>query len=254
MAQLQLRLLGGFLLRDAARPRPLPARKAQALLAYLALRAGRAHARSALTHLLWCETGDKQSRQSLRQTMVRLRRTLAAAHRTALVAQGDTVTLNPAALDVDVMQFERLVRRGTPEALQAAVALYHGPLLDGFRVAEAPFEEWLDSERARLHELAVDALRRLLARHVRTGRVETAVEIATRLVALDPLQEDAHRTLMRLYARQGRRAAALRQYQSCVAIQQKELGVEPEPETKRLYLEILQRAAPTPPRRPAGGR
>src|SRR5437763_12773324 len=49
---------------------------------------------------------------------------------------------------------------------------------------------------------------------------------------------------MRLHARQGRRAAALRQYQACVAIQQKELGVEPEPETKRLYLEILQRAAP----------
>jgi hypothetical protein len=49
---------------------------------------------------------------------------------------------------------------------------------------------------------------------------------------------------MRLYVRQGRRAAALRQYQTCVAILQKELGVEPEPETKRLYLGILERAAP----------
>jgi tetratricopeptide (TPR) repeat protein len=158
--------------------------------------------------------------------------------------QGDTVALNPAEIEIDVVQFERLARRGTPEALDAAVALYHGPLLDGFRITAPAFEAWLDAERARLHDLVVDALRRVLARHVKAGRVEPATHAAARLVALDPLQEDVHRTLMRLYARQGRRAAALRQYQACVAVQQKELGVEPEPETKRLYLEILQRTVP----------
>jgi len=244
MARLGLRLLGGFLLRADARARPLAMRKAQATLAYLALRAGRPHTRDALTGLLWDETREKQARQNLRQTMVRLRRGLAGTHRPALVVQGDTVALNPAEIEIDVVQFERLARRGTPEALDAAVALYHGPLLDGFRITAPAFEAWLDAERARLHDLVVDALRRVLARHVKAGRVEPATHAAARLVALDPLQEDVHRTLMRLYARQGRRAAALRQYQTCVAVQQKDLGVEPEPETKRLYLEILQRTVP----------
>src|SRR5436190_818665 len=114
MAQLSLRLLGGFLLRADARPRAVPVRKAQALLAYLALRAGRAHARDSLTALLWADTPDKQARQNLRQTMVRLRRAFDGSRRPALVAQGDTVTLNPGAVDVDVAQFERFVRRGTP--------------------------------------------------------------------------------------------------------------------------------------------
>ena len=76
------------------RPRALPARKAQALLAYLAVRAGRAHARETLTGLFWGDVGERQARQSLRQTMVRLRRALAGSPR-ALVAQGDTVTLTP---------------------------------------------------------------------------------------------------------------------------------------------------------------
>src|SRR5437667_186251 len=84
-----------------ARPRAVPVRKAQALLAYLALRAGRAHARDSLTALLWADTPDKQARQNLRQTMVRLRRALDGGRRPALVAQGDTVTLNPGALDLD---------------------------------------------------------------------------------------------------------------------------------------------------------
>src|ERR1041384_989507 len=142
-AQLSLRLLGGFFLHADARPRPLPVRKAQALLAYLAMRAGRAHQRDALTDLLWSGTGDKQARQSLRQIMVKLRRVLAGARRSALLIQGDTVSLNPAALD-------------------AAIALYHGPFLDGFRTGEAEFDQWLAAERARLHELGLDALRRVV--------------------------------------------------------------------------------------------
>src|ERR1051326_5619492 len=76
MAQLSLRLLGGFLLLADTRPRAVPVRKAQALLAYLAVRAGRAHARDGLTSLFWADTPDKQARQNLRQTMVRLRRAL----------------------------------------------------------------------------------------------------------------------------------------------------------------------------------
>ena len=118
-------------------------------------------------------------------------------------------------------------------------------------MAAPAFEEWLQSERARLAELAVDALRRLVDRHVKAGRVEAATHAATRLLAFDSLQEEVHRTLMRLHVRQGRRAAALRQYQTCVAVLQKELGVEPEARTKRLYLEILQHTAAPGARRPS---
>src|SRR5258708_2488773 len=128
MARLSLRLLGGFVLRADGRARPLPLRKAQATLAYLALRAGRTHTPDPLTGLLWGDTQEKQARQSLRQTMVRLRRGLAGQRHPALVVQGDTVTLNPAAIEIDVLAFERLARRGTPEALDAAIALYQGPL------------------------------------------------------------------------------------------------------------------------------
>ena len=64
------------------------------------------------------------------------------------------------------------------------------------------------------------------------------------LLAIDPLHEAVHRTLMRLYLQLGRRGAALRQYQHCVAVLRRELGMEPEPETKQLYQQIL-RARPS---------
>ena len=74
---------------------------------------------------------------------------------------------------------------------------------------EPLFEEWLVTERERLREVALDGLTRLLAHHARSAGPERAIQTAVRLLGLDPLQEAVHRTLMRLYARQGRRGAAL---------------------------------------------
>src|SRR5260370_762935 len=61
-----------------------------------------------------------------------------------------------------------------------------------------------------------------------------------RLLALDPTRETGHRALMRLYAAQGERAAAIRQYQLCMATLRRELGVQPAAEPRDLYFEVLR--------------
>src|SRR5437867_9022043 len=160
--------------------------------------------------------------------------------------EGETIALNPATVEVDAAVFERLVSERTPGALERAVTLYHGDLLEGIGVNEAPFAEWLTSERERLRELALQAFANLLAHQSKAGQTQRAIQTAVRLLAIDASQEVVHRALMRLYARQGRRGAALKQYQVCVAALQRELGTEPEPETKQLYQEILQRRASEP--------
>ncbi|HUF76589.1 MAG TPA: AAA family ATPase, partial [Longimicrobiales bacterium] len=228
----------------------LASKKAQALLARLALRPGRTQPRDALTALLWADTDDRQARHSLRQTLLDLRKALGAGKR-ALI-DGDQLGLDPSVIDVDVAAFEQLVAQGTPESLEGAAALYQGELLEGFTLREAAFEEWLQAQRERLRESALEAMARLLSLQTEGGATEPAIRTAVRLLALDPLQEGVHRMLMRLYARQGRRAGALRQYQVCVSVLQRELGVEPEPATKAVYQEILrdQQARAVVPRSP----
>ncbi|MGH7389458.1 MAG: ATP-binding protein [Candidatus Rokuibacteriota bacterium] len=214
------------------------ARKVRALLAYLALQPGRAHARDRLTGLLWPDVGEVQARQSLRQALAGLRRAISKTG--ALVVDADTVAMDPSRIDVDVPRFERLAAEESPARLEQAVVLYRGDLLDGFQVKSPTFEDWLVTERERLRELVRQALAKLLGHQTRTGAVEAAIQTARRLLALDPLREDVRRALMRLYIAQGQRGPALREYQSCVGILRRELGVEPEPATKRLYQEILQ--------------
>jgi DNA-binding SARP family transcriptional activator len=215
--------------------------KVKALLAYLALHAGQPQHRDKLMSLLWGDTTDRQARLSLRQAVFQLRRALGDIAGSAVVMEGDTLSLDPVVVAVDAREFERLARLGILEALPDAAALYRGELLEGLVVDERPWEDWAMTERQRLHELAIEVFARLLRHEMESGKDEAATQRALRLLALDPLQEPVHRALMRLYERRGRRATALRQYQACVDLLRRELGSEPESETRRLYAEILQR-------------
>jgi TolB-like protein/Tfp pilus assembly protein PilF len=172
------------------------------------------------------------------------------------------VKLDTAAVSIDVAEFERLTGEGTPQAVARAIGLYRGDLLDGLEVRDPAFEEWLLMERQRLRDLAGEALANLLARHMADRAHEQAAPVARRLVGLDPLREDAHRALMRIYAEQGQTALALKQFQTCRDRLQAELGVRPEVETERLYQSIHQdrsttspsardAAAPIPPAEPS---
>jgi DNA-binding SARP family transcriptional activator/predicted ATPase len=240
MGRLNLALLGGFQGRvGAAAPLRLPTRKTKALLAFLALPPGRSHPREKLASLLWGGMPEPQARQGLRQSLFALRKAVGVPPVTLLI-DGETVALNPSAVDVDVAEFEREVAEGTPAALDRAAALYRGEFLEGLAVQEAPFEEWLLTERERLRELALEALAKLLHHHRTMGATEAGLQTALRLLALDPLQEPVHRAVMRLYVQLGRRASALRQYQNCIGVLQRELSVEPETTTKQLYQEILR--------------
>ena len=230
-AVLRLTLLGGYEARLASgASATVPLRKAQALLAYLAVVAagGAPASRERVAALLWGDRSDEQARASLRQAMFMRRRAIGDHDGRVIVAEADRVHLDPARAHSDVADFERAVAEASPAPLAHAASLYRGELLDGFTLSEAAFEDWLALERTRLRNLALGALDRLAAHHA-GSEPEHAIEILDRLVEIDPLQEQAHRALMRLHAQLGRRAAALRQYETCASVLRRHLDVAPEP-------------------------
>ena len=239
MATLYIDLLGGFAAHlgtgDALE---IKGRKTRALVAYLALKPGRACPREELVGLLWGDRGEAQARSSLRQSLSELRKALGVAGDSVLIAGRDTVALDVKGVEVDAVTFERLADDGTAEALEAAAELYRGDLLDGIAVHDPAFEDWLAGERGRLRGRACDALNGLLGHHVESGDARAAIATAGRLLALDPLQEAVHRALMRLYAGRGERTLALKQFRACRDALATELGVLPEAETEQLAEEI----------------
>ena len=235
---LKLRLLGRFEARLGSGP-PLvfATRKSQALLACLALRMGHSQPRDSLIALLWGDADPPRARQNLRQALTEVRRLLRG--NPGLVSDRETVALRGNGVESDVMAFDRLLSERTPDALEQALNLYRGELLEGFSLDEEAYEDWLGTARERMRMRAVQGLAELLVQQVNTEQDEKAISTATRLVDLEPYHEPAHRALMRLHQRQGRRGLALRQYQLCVRVLQQELGTEPEEETRLLYQDIV---------------
>ena len=240
MSTLKISLFGGFRAQfDSGEKLQVSTKKAQALLAYLAMKPGQPQPRDKIAALLWGDTGEEQARHSLRQTLVGLRKALSGAE-SILRTESDALSLDPEQIEVDANELQRLASQDKEEVLEKASTLYQGDLLEGLNVNEDPFEEWLLSERERLRELAQEVLARLIGMYGRAKNFEMAAKTANRLLALDPLQEAVHRTLMRVYAQMGRRESALKQYQTCVAVLEKELGMEPDEETKQVYEDILR--------------
>jgi DNA-binding SARP family transcriptional activator len=242
MPRLALMLFGGFEARVAARALPSLPVKTHALLAYLGMRPGYRHPREKLAALLWGNANRARARDSLRHALAALRKAFGPAAASFLIDDGQMFTLDPEAVDVDVVTFERRLAETTPEAIDEAAALYRGDLLDGLALGEPAFDDWLRGERERLRGRAVEALAAALAHHDGAGARERAIDVARRLLELEPLREVTHRTLIRLYAACGRRDEALQHYERCVAMLQRELGVEPDHETTRLYQDALQQA------------
>lgn len=249
---LRLSLLGApEALCDGA-PLAVDTRKATALLAYLALEPGR-HGRDSVAALLWPEYAPDRARAALRRTLSTLRSALGGRW---LAIARDAVSLERDGVLLDVDEFRRLAGGGVADLEQAA-ALQRGEFLAGFGLRDsAPFDDWQSLHAGTLARELGAVLDRLAEELGAAGSHARAIEHARRRLALDPLNEGAHRRLIELYGASGDRAAALAQYRECVRILHRELGVGPTGETTAAYHAVREgvtppgaASAPPPPRR-----
>jgi TolB-like protein len=238
----ELRLLGPLSLAiDGRELHQLP-RKADALLALLALQPGRPIARETVADFLWTDRGPEQARHSLRQTLLVLRRSVGDG---LILGEGNSLVIPWGTLAVDAIEFEARAASSDRDVLAEAAALYRGALLENRAPVATRFDDWLAVERSRFAALAATILRRLAAARGAAGEFETAIAAAMRLLAIDNLREDSHRLLIELLARAGRRGEALRQFDIVTELLKRELGVRPDGETDALVRRIrMESSAP----------
>ena len=200
---------------------------------------GERKSRDTLATLFWPEYDAGHARAALRRTLSVLSKALDGE---GLLVDRSTVALDRERVWLDVVEFRRLVGQGR---LAEAVALYRGDFLAGFGLRDSiEFDDWQFFELEELKRAYAGALERLARDEAERGDLDSAVDYARRWLALDSLQEPAHRLLMQLYAWSGQRAVALRQYRECVRVLDAELGVGPLGETTDLYEAILEDRVP----------
>ena len=214
-------------------PQPPPrGRKAWALLAYL-LTTESASSRHWLAQLLFADADDPLNALSWNLTQIR-----------RLLGDGASIAGDPVVLRLPHGSFVDVHALTAGTWVQAIDIPDLGrELLEGKSLPACPgFEAWLLATRRRIAGAAEGVLREAARARLSAGDGVRAMELASRLVAANPLDEDAQELLIRAYVAMGDRAAAGTQRDACVAVFRRELGSEPG-------IALLQAADQEPPPR-----
>lgn len=244
---LRFELLGGFRVRrggweldEASWQRPMAAR----VVRFLLIQGPTAVPEDAIFDAFWADRPADTARQHLAVAVSRARKVLdlPGAEQSVIEARERTYRLVRRDRDsIDSVQFEAaavgaLADRGPDRraSLRRAAALWAGEPLPEDRYAE-----WPAGWRERLLGTYSDLLGALIESHASAAEHDDVIRVARRLLAVEPLNEAAHRSLMTAYARTGRTSHALRQYLECRRGLVVELGVEPAAETSGLHGRLL---------------
>ena len=228
--------------------------KVRALLAYLAVEADQPHRREKLAALLWPDMPEATARGNLRHALANLRQIIGDhdGHPPYLLVTRQTIQFNAQSdyfLDADLFVKNQQTHSNSfqqnIELLEKNVALYREDFLAGFSIpGSIAFEEWMLVKRELYRRQMMDTLQLLAKSYEQRGRYEEAIVFAHSQVSREPWSEIAHRQLMRLLALDGRRSAALAQYENCREMLQTELGVPPTAVTTNLYERIRDQTWP----------
>ena len=238
-------------------------RKAVALLVYLAVE-GRSQSREFLSGLFWPEYEQSKAYAYLRRTLWEINNVLGDGW---LEISREWVGIPSLTnFQMDVNQYQALLR-GVKDhdhsfanpcdqcisQLEAAIRLYRGDFLSGFSLSACPqFDDWQFMQSEIIRRTFRESLQNLVNGLDQRGRISEAIPYAQRWLAIDNLDEHAHRRLMALFAKNGQMHAALRQFELCRTVLKTELDLAPEMETANLYNQIRESRSSSSPVKTGG--
>lgn len=249
MQTLHVQLFGSVQISLPHVTTPLNLQRAnQLLLAYFMLQPRQFFSREHLIGIFWAEKSETRARQCLRSTLWRLRHLLEAEEATRGLYLVTTPTGEigfnwdshywldveefRVAVDPIVQKPVDLISEEEVAISERALDLYHADLLEEF------YDDWALREREQLRETYLSTLAQLMHYFAQHELFDKSLVYGRRILELDPLREQTHRGMMRLYAASGQRPLAIRQYEMCRQILEQQLGIEPMAETRNLYHRI----------------
>lgn len=203
--------------------------KAAALFKWLAWE--RKLLKEVVVDYLWPDSSLTSGANNLYRALHEVRRTLdtrlgnGSAER--IISFSDGILTLSDSIWVDAHEYEKTARSSDPHSL---IERFSGEFLP-----DDLYEDWTQAPREHFRRIYREA-----ALSLTEADPGSAIAFLTSLLAQDSLDEPVHRALMKAYALTGRRHEALRQYKTCVDALDSNLSIPPDPQTIRLYEQILQ--------------
>ncbi|QEK13055.1 AAA family ATPase [Crassaminicella thermophila] len=206
-----------------------PFKKAEALFYYLLVH--KQASRDTLVNILWGEVEEKTAKKNLRQAMYKIRK--AFDMDIVISPKKSLVMINPdIQIDIDLYHFLN--------DKEDDITVYKGEFLKGFHVKDGDeFESWMLQYREYLKDLYIEKLNKRIENAFSKNDFQTVISCAKKMIEVDDFDEKAYQILMKAYRDEGQFHKAIDVYNRLEKILYKELGVEPDLQTRKLLDEIL---------------
>ncbi len=160
-----------------------------------------------------------------------------------IIRQGVTYQLSEKDVWIDAEAFDQALAleslninenpEKSKQILRYATELYKGSYLPN-----RAFDDWTATERERLQLLAINAMISLGESTLQSNPTES-IRLAQEALIIDPTWEEAYRLQMTAYALKKNRPQVIKTYQICSKVLDEEFGIDPLPETKRIYDQVM---------------
>ena len=254
VTDLTINMLGPVqIFREFARPLAADAwttRRARDILCFIASRRHRRASKDTIIDTFWGETDFEVVEKNFHPTVSHIRKALNSNQplkQNFIIYRDGDYQLNPElSYRIDIEEFDRLVLQGENarrarqfeecvEAYEAAAALYRGDF------AQGSYEPWVDEQRTYYKEQYLHLLEALAGVAQKQEEWSRSLQLAQSILHEDPFREDIHCLIMKAHVNLGNRGAAKEQYETLRRLLERELGVEPGPETRKTYKELFKK-------------
>ncbi len=238
---LQIHLLGSFqLLFDGNPVKGLDSPRLQSFLSYLVINRDSPQSRQQLAFLFWPDSNESQARTNLRNMLFKLREAFPEVDDFLEINQQTLWWKPDSPFELDLIEFKNALSQTDitgsgkdpnkhRQALTTATQTYSGDLLPSC------YDDWIQPERERLRQSYINLLEELTEILETEGEIDRAIQHTQQLIRLDHLSERYYQGMIRLHNSKGDKARAVRTYHQCVEVLEKEMGLDPSPETQKLY-------------------
>ncbi|HEX8197072.1 MAG TPA: BTAD domain-containing putative transcriptional regulator [Pyrinomonadaceae bacterium] len=253
VVDLTLKVLGPVeIFRDSSKPFAPDAwttRRARDIFCFIATSRHRRVEKDSLIDTFWGESDFEAVEKNFHPTISHIRKALNSRQtikQNFLLYRDGAYQLNPElSYSIDTEDFDRFfaeaeaAKRDGDEArfrenLDAAHKLYRGEFMAGI------YDDWAEEQRAFYREQYGRILNALAKIAFKEKDWSQTIKLASEILREDAYREDVHRLLMRVYAAQGKRSKVKEQFENLREMLNKELGVEPAPETRRAFQELFK--------------
>ena len=252
VVDLTINMLGPVeIFREFLRPLAADAwttRRARDILCFIASRRHRRASKDTIIDTFWGETDFGAVEKNFHPTVSHIRKALnsnqSLKQNFILYRDGDYQLNSELSYKIDIEEFDQLVAKGENarrarqfdqcvQAYEQAVELYRGDFCQG------SYEPWVEEQRSYYREQYLHLLESLAVVAEKQDDWPRSLQLAQRILHVDQFREDIHCVLIRAHVKLGNRGAARDQFETLKRLLERELGVEPSRETKKIYMELL---------------